>query len=102
MKKTLAAALAIAFAIIIVNEQFARAQSYGVDLHNTTNPASGGLAGTSLACPQDLQSAIAGNPSTLAQFHGSQFRAACCPQLAPFRICPAWGFPEPLAWASQP
>ena len=76
MRKTLGAALAIAFSFVILNQHVAQAQSFGVDLHNTTNPASGGLAGTSLARPQDLQSAIVGNPSTLAQFHGSQFSLA--------------------------
>jgi len=51
----------------------ARAQCYGLDLHNTTHPASGGMAGVSLAKPQDVPSAIFGNPSTLAQFRGAQF-----------------------------
>ena len=36
-------------------------------------PASGGMAGISTALPQDVPSAIFGNPSTLAQFHGTQF-----------------------------
>jgi long-chain fatty acid transport protein len=49
------------------------AQSYGVELHNTLMPASGGMAGTSLARPQDLQSAINANPATLTQFRGTQF-----------------------------
>ena len=49
------------------------AQSFGVELHNNLMPASGGMAGTSLARPQDLQSAINANPATLAQFHGTQF-----------------------------
>ena len=51
----------------------ARAQSFGVELHNTLMPASGAMAGTSLARPQDLQSAINANPATLTQFRGSQF-----------------------------
>ena len=51
----------------------ARAQSFGVELHNSLMPASGGMAGTSLARPQDLQSAINGNPATLTQFRGTQF-----------------------------
>lgn len=49
------------------------AQSFGVELHNTLMPASGGMAGTSLAMPQDLQSAIYGNPATLTQYRGTQF-----------------------------
>ncbi|MEX2188341.1 MAG: hypothetical protein WD875_16155 [Pirellulales bacterium] len=50
-----------------------RAQSFGVELHNTLMPASGGMAGVSIARPQDLQSALNGNPATLAQFRGTQF-----------------------------
>ncbi|MCC7338831.1 MAG: hypothetical protein IT422_27370 [Pirellulaceae bacterium] len=49
------------------------AQSFGIELHNTMMPASGGMAGASLSRPQDLQSAINGNPATLTQFHGTQF-----------------------------
>jgi long-chain fatty acid transport protein len=51
----------------------AAAQSFGVELHNTLMPASGGMAGASIALPQDLQSAINGNPATLTQFRGTQF-----------------------------
>ncbi len=49
------------------------AQSFGVDLRNTLMPASGGMAGTSIAQPQDLISAINANPATLTQYHGTQF-----------------------------
>ena len=73
MKRALTAALAIALAFFASDKQRVHAQSFGVDVHNTVNPASGAMAGTSLARPQDLQSAIFGNPSTLAQFRGSQF-----------------------------
>ncbi len=48
-------------------------QSFGIELHNTMMPAAGGMAGASLARPQDLQSAINGNPATLTQFRGTQF-----------------------------
>ena len=34
-------------------------------------PASGGMAGTSVAAPQDCVSAINGNPATMTQFKGS-------------------------------
>lgn len=51
----------------------ARAQSFGVELNNTVMPASGGMAGVSIALPQDLQSSINGNPATLTQFAGTQF-----------------------------
>ena len=36
-------------------------------------PASGGMAGVSIARPQDVPSAIFGNPASLAQFQGTQF-----------------------------
>jgi long-chain fatty acid transport protein len=49
------------------------AQNFGVELLNNVKPASGGMAGTSIATPQDVQSAISGNPSTMTQFHGTQF-----------------------------
>lgn len=51
----------------------AAAQSFGIELHNSMMPASGGMAGASLSRPQDLQSAINGNPATLTQFRGTQF-----------------------------
>ncbi|WP_161604607.1 OmpP1/FadL family transporter [Roseiconus nitratireducens] len=54
----------------------ASAQTFGIELHNTMMPASGGMAGASLARPQDLQSAIYGNPATLTQFKGTQFSVA--------------------------
>ena len=49
------------------------AQSFGVELHNTLMPASGGMGGASIAQPQDLLSAINGNPAALTQFRGTQF-----------------------------
>lgn len=48
-------------------------QGLGVELHNTLMPASGGMGGTSIAQPQDLLSAINGNPASLTQFRGTQF-----------------------------
>jgi long-chain fatty acid transport protein len=51
----------------------ARGQGYGSDLQNIMGPASGGMAGASIARPQDVPSAIFGNPATLAQFEGTQF-----------------------------
>jgi long-chain fatty acid transport protein len=47
-------------------------QSYGVELHNTLMPASSGMAGASFSQPQDVQSAIYGNPATMTQFEGTQ------------------------------
>ncbi len=49
------------------------AQSYGIELHNNMMPASGAMGGASLSRPQDLQSAINGNPATMAQFSGPTF-----------------------------
>lgn len=49
------------------------AQSFGVEVFNNLMPASGGMAGASTAAPQDLQSAINGNPATLTQYSGTQF-----------------------------
>ncbi|MDZ7754211.1 MAG: hypothetical protein U5S82_21885 [Gammaproteobacteria bacterium] len=43
---------------------------HGFDLHNTIMPASQAMAGTSHARPQDLPSAIFGNPATLTQYDG--------------------------------
>ena len=54
-------------------DQKAQAQSYGVELHNTLMPASGGMGGTSIARPQDLLSALNGNPAAMSQFEGTQF-----------------------------
>jgi long-chain fatty acid transport protein len=51
----------------------AQAQAFGVELHNTLMPASGAMAGTSIADPQDALSAINANPATLTQFRGTQF-----------------------------
>ncbi|PAY15307.1 hypothetical protein CKO51_32495 [Rhodopirellula sp. SM50] len=53
--------------------QSAMAQSYGVELHNNLMPASGAMGGASFTRPQDLQSAINGNPATMRQFHGPTF-----------------------------
>ena len=49
------------------------AQSFGTELHNTLMPASGGMGGVSIARPQDLTSAINGNPASLTQYRGTQF-----------------------------
>ena len=49
------------------------AQTFGIELHNTLMPAAGGMGGVSIAQPQDLTSAINGNPAALTQFQGTQF-----------------------------
>jgi long-chain fatty acid transport protein len=63
--------LAAAYAVPTVNQ--ASAQTFGVEANNTMMPAAGGMAGVSIAQPQDLTSAINGNPATLTQFKGTQF-----------------------------
>jgi long-chain fatty acid transport protein len=52
--------------------QEAHGQSFGVELHNTMMPASGGMGGVSIARPQDLTSAMNANPASLTQFRGTQ------------------------------
>jgi long-chain fatty acid transport protein len=56
-----------------MNAKQVYAQGFGVELHNTLSPASGAMGGASIAQPQDLLSAINGNPATMAQFRGTQF-----------------------------
>jgi long-chain fatty acid transport protein len=53
--------------------QLASAQTFGVEAHNTLMPAAGAMGGASIARPQDVTSAINGNPATLSDFRGSQF-----------------------------
>ena len=60
-------------AFVALSPEAARAQSFGVELFNNLMPASGGMAGTSIASPQDVQSAVYGNPSTMTQYRGTQF-----------------------------
>ncbi len=64
---------AIVGVIAALGANTANAQTFGVELHNNLMPASGGMAGASLSRPQDVQSAINGNPATLRQFPGTQF-----------------------------
>ena len=60
-------------AFVALSAEAAHAQSFGVELFNNLMPASGGMAGTSIASPQDVQSAVYGNPSTMTQYRGTQF-----------------------------
>jgi long-chain fatty acid transport protein len=59
--------------LLAFSPQLAFSQAFGPELRNTVMPASGGMGGASMARPQDLQSAINGNPATLTQFRGTQF-----------------------------
>lgn len=60
-------------ASLILAAGHVRAQSFGVEVFNNLMPASGGMAGASVASPQDVQSAIYGNPATMTQYRGTQF-----------------------------
>ncbi|WP_158545503.1 OmpP1/FadL family transporter [Bremerella cremea] len=71
MKNTFGLLLATAAIAFAATEAYG--QSFGVELQNTIMPASGGMGGTSIARPQDLTSAINGNPASLTQFQGTQF-----------------------------
>ena len=62
-----------AISLLQLTSPDAGAQGFGPELHNNLMPRSGGMAGVSIARPQDLQSAINANPSTMAQFFGTQF-----------------------------
>jgi long-chain fatty acid transport protein len=71
-KYNLAAILFLGLAIS-AQHQLAFGQGYGTDTQNVLTPAGGGMAGVSIARPQDVAGAIFGNPATLAQFPGTQF-----------------------------
>jgi long-chain fatty acid transport protein len=72
MRLPLKAVLLVIVACVFAGRS-AKAQSFGVDLRNTLMPASGGMAGTSIAAPQDLISGINANAATLTQYQGTQF-----------------------------
>ncbi|MEZ6073577.1 MAG: hypothetical protein R3C10_25695 [Pirellulales bacterium] len=63
----------VALLCVVASVSQARAQSYGIELQNSLMPASGGMAGVSIARPQDFLSAINGNPATMTDFGGTQF-----------------------------
>ena len=74
IRRYFAAAAAVVLACgTTATPQTARAQAFGIELHNTMMPAAGGMAGVGIARPQDLQSALNTNPATLTQFRGTQF-----------------------------
>lgn len=51
----------------------ATASNFGTDLNLTMMPAAGGMGGVGIARPQDVGSAVFGNPAALTQFKGTQF-----------------------------
>jgi len=62
-----------ALVVVLAGAGSAAAQTYGIDFRNTLMPASGGMAGTSVAAPQDFLSAINANPAALTQYKGTHF-----------------------------
>lgn len=60
-------------ALTVGSTAVAKGRSFGVEMHNTVIPASGGMGGVGIARPQDLPSAINANPASLTQFRGTQF-----------------------------
>ncbi|TWU18953.1 Outer membrane protein transport protein (OMPP1/FadL/TodX) [Allorhodopirellula heiligendammensis] len=72
-KKSLLIAAAIACCCHAMTPQQSFGQAYGVELQASMLPASGGMGGTGIARPQDLQTTLALNPATLSQFKGTQF-----------------------------
>ena len=73
MSKRLAIVVVLVTLFLGTKPQSAWCQGYGTDTQNVMTPAAGGMAGVSVARPQDVPSAIFGNPATLAQFNGTQF-----------------------------
>jgi long-chain fatty acid transport protein len=72
--KTRSSFVVIALSLVLgVNFQSALGQGYGTDTQNVMTPAAGGMAGVSIALPQDVPAAVFGNPATLSQFQGTQF-----------------------------
>lgn len=65
--------MAIGLVWLAASGRIASAQMYGIDFRNTLMPASGGMAGTSVASPQDFLSAINGNAAALTQYQGTHF-----------------------------
>ena len=65
--------VAIVIAIVAGTTPALHGQGYGTDTQNVLTPAAGGMAGVSVALPQDVPAAIFGNPATLSQFQGTQF-----------------------------
>ena len=64
---------ALLLTLVMLSARCIHAQSFGVELLNNLMPASGGMAGASIASPQDVQSAVYGNPATMTQYRGTQF-----------------------------
>ena len=73
MSRPILARAAGSLLILLAASQAAFGQGYGTDTQNVLTPAAGGMAGVSIARPQDVPASVFGNPATLAQFQGTQF-----------------------------
>ncbi len=71
--KSMAIVAAFACSLIFLAPKKSYGQAFGVELQASTLPASGGMGGTGIARPQDIQTPLALNPATLSQFEGTQF-----------------------------
>lgn len=69
MRLTAIIAMFVPGMLFVLLDRHAHAQTFGIELHNTLMPASAGMAGTSLARPQDLQSAINGKVRWILLHH---------------------------------
>lgn len=70
--RIMAIALTVASVAACTAKQ-AHAQAFGVELGATLMPVAGGMGGTGIARPQDVQSALALNPAALVQHKGTKF-----------------------------
>lgn len=71
LRRAMVAVMSVAW--IVAAAPSVSGQTFGIDFRNTLMPASGGMAGTSVAAPQDFLSAINGNAAALTQFEGTHF-----------------------------
>ena len=97
--KNLLGVITVAVAILVWVDRPSYGQGYGTNLQNLMTPAAGGMAGVSIAQPQDVPAAIFGNPASLTQFKGTQFTLGGAwlegyPTI-PTTARPIWRTPEP-------
>lgn len=73
MRTSLMIVLALTCHLLLLSPAKSFGQAFGVELQASTLPGSGGMGGTGIARPQDLQTSLALNPATLSQLKGTQF-----------------------------
>lgn len=59
--------------MVVSSAVTAQAQPLGVEMQNMMMPIAGGMGGASIARPQELLSAVNGNPAAMTRFPGTQF-----------------------------